>query len=184
MPVELPTLSTHRLILRPLEMSDADMIQGIFSQWEIVRFMASFVPWPYPADGAITFLRDRALPAMHEGKEWHWSIRTKAAPEQLIGVISLKAEHDNNRGFWVDPAWQGQGIATEACEAVTDYWFEVLGQPVLRVAKAIENTPSRRISESSGMRVIETDQKDYVSGRLPAELWEITREEWRAKRPS
>jgi hypothetical protein len=32
------------------------------------------------------------------------------------------------------------------------------------------------------MRVMATTERDYVSGRLPAEIWEITAEEWRAKR--
>ena len=67
---------------------------------------------------------------------------------------------------------------SEACEVVTDYWFDVLKFPVLRVPKAIANTASRRISEKQGMRVIAVEERDYVSGRLPSELWEITAEEW------
>jgi hypothetical protein len=31
------------------------------------------------------------------------------------------------------------------------------------------------------MRLIETTEREYLSGRLPAEVWEITREEWRAR---
>jgi hypothetical protein len=30
--------------------------------------------------------------------------------------------------------------------------------------------------------VIERTEREYVSGRLPAELWEITAEEWRARK--
>jgi [ribosomal protein S5]-alanine N-acetyltransferase len=30
------------------------------------------------------------------------------------------------------------------------------------------------------MRVIATEQRDYVSGRLLTEIWEMTAEEWRA----
>jgi [ribosomal protein S5]-alanine N-acetyltransferase len=71
---------------------------------------------------------------------------------------------------------------TEACEAVTDYWFDVLRFPVLRAPKAIANEASRRISAKQGMRVISTEDRDYVSGRLPSEIWEITAEEWRARR--
>jgi len=71
---------------------------------------------------------------------------------------------------------------TEACDAVTDFWFEVLKFPVLRVPKAITNLASRRISEKQGMRVVERMERDYVSGRLPSELWEITAEEWRARK--
>jgi RimJ/RimL family protein N-acetyltransferase len=71
---------------------------------------------------------------------------------------------------------------TEACDAVTKYWFEVLRFPVLRVPKAIANVASRRISERQGMRVIATEERGYVSGRLPTEIWEITAEEWNARK--
>ena len=70
---------------------------------------------------------------------------------------------------------------SEACSAVTEFWFETLQRPVLRVPKAVANVASRRISERSGMRIVETEERDYVSGRLPSELWEITREEWRSR---
>jgi RimJ/RimL family protein N-acetyltransferase len=53
---------------------------------------------------------------------------------------------------------------------------------VLRVPKAVENVGSRRISEKMGMRVVELKESDYVCGRLPTEVWEITAEEWRAFR--
>jgi [ribosomal protein S5]-alanine N-acetyltransferase len=181
-PAATPTITTHRLILRPLEIADADAIQQIFPRWEIVRFLATHVPWPYPADGAMAFIRDVALPAMRQGTEWHWSIRPKLAPQQLVGVISLKDKPDDNRGFWLDSDWHGQGLMSEASVAVTDYWFETLARPLLRTPKAAANVPSRRISERSGMRLVKTGHQDYVSGRLSAEIWEITREEWR-KRP-
>jgi ribosomal-protein-alanine N-acetyltransferase len=175
----IPIITTSRLILRPLDLSDADAVQALFPQWEIVRFLDSHVPWPYPADGALTFIRDVALPAMQQGTEWHWSVRLKIAPERLIGAISLMDKPGNNRGFWLDPALQGRGLMSEASTAVTDYWFETLERPVLRAPKAVANVPSRRISERSGMRLIETVDRDYVSGRWPTEVWEITREEWR-----
>ena len=44
------------------------------------------------------------------------------------------------------------------------------------------NTASRRISEKSGMRIVALEEHDYVSGRLPTEIWEITAEEWNARR--
>src|SRR5690606_29292735 len=106
--------------------------------------LASRVPWPYPEDGALSFMRDVSLPAMAEGREWHWSIRRQDEPGTLIGVITLSDETDNNRGFWLDPRWQRQGLMQEACEAVTGYWFEVLQRPVLRAPKAVPNLASRR----------------------------------------
>ena len=177
-----PVLSTQRLSLRPLELADADAIQAVFPQWEIVQFLTTKVPWPYPADGALAFIRDAALPAMEKGKDWHWSIRPKVAPEKLVGVINLMDRPRDNRGFWLDPAWQRQGYMAEASTAVTDYWFDVLGKPVLHIPKARVNERSRKISVVSGMRVVATFERGYVSGRHLAEVWEITREEWITRR--
>lgn len=69
----------------------------------------------------------------------------------------------------------------EACAAVTDFRFETLGRLVLRAPKAAANTPSRRISERTGMRLVRTMEGHYVSGRHLTEIWVITRDEWRAK---
>jgi ribosomal-protein-alanine N-acetyltransferase len=174
-------LETPRLFLRPLELADSDQAQILFPQWEIVRYLHNIVPWPYPPDGAHKWYRDVALPAMERGEEWHWTLRLKTSPSQMIGSISLMVKENNNRGFWIGLPWQRQGLMTEACDAVTDYWFDTLKFPILRVPKAVTNAASRRISEKSGMRVIATEEHEFVSGRLPAEIWEITTEEWRAR---
>ncbi|MBO9695742.1 MAG: GNAT family N-acetyltransferase [Sphingopyxis sp.] len=177
----LPDLSTERLLLRPLVLEDHFAIQAIFPQWRIVRHLNPRVPWPYPADGALIFVRDVALPAMREGRAWHWSIRTRRAPDILIDVVSLMRDCDDNRGFWLDPTHWGQGLMREASDAATDYWFDVLDQPVLRVPKAIDNLASRALSVRSGMRVVWRGEKVYVEGSLPTELWEITADEWRRR---
>lgn len=44
--MHLPTFSTARLLLQPLELADAPAIQRIFAQWQIVRYLANRVPWP------------------------------------------------------------------------------------------------------------------------------------------
>lgn len=174
----IPTLYTERLILRPLVLEDAEGVQQQFAHWQVVRYLNALVPWPYPADGARSYLENVALPAMARGEEWHWSIRLKSAPEGLIGNVSLMDEVDNNRGFWLAPQWQGQGLMAEASAAVTEYWFEVLGRPLMRVPKAAPNLASRRISERTGMRLVRTDEGRFVAGRFAKEIWEITREEW------
>jgi RimJ/RimL family protein N-acetyltransferase len=177
-----PPIETPRLWLRPLDLADADQVQQLFPHWEIVKHLNALVPWPYPADGARQFYKDVALPAMARGEQWIWSIYLKGQPAQLIGSISLMDGEHENRGFWLGLPWQGQGLMTEASDAVTDFWFNTLKRPVLRVPKAIANHASRRISEKQGMRVVAVVERDYVSGRLPAEIWEITAEEWNRRR--
>jgi RimJ/RimL family protein N-acetyltransferase len=177
-----PELETKRLILRPLELADAEQIQVLFPHWEIVRYLTNRVSWPYPPDGSLTHLRDVTLPAVERGDHWEWTLRLKSSPGLVIGRVSLMRSDDNNRGFWIGLPWQRQGLMTEAVEVVTDYWFETLKLPVMRVPKAVPNTASRRISEKQGMRIVAVEERDYVSGRFPTEIWEITAEEWRVGR--
>jgi RimJ/RimL family protein N-acetyltransferase len=177
-----PALETPRIFLQPLTLEDAEPIQRLFPQWEIVRYLNAIVPWPFPEGAALAHIRDHALPAMERGEAWHWTLRPRQEPEQLIGRIHLSRGEFNNRGFWMDPEWQGLGLMTEAVVAVTDYWFDVLGFPVLRAPKAIENVASRRISQKTGMRPVSVIEQDCVCGRMPGELWEVTAEEWHAFR--
>jgi ribosomal-protein-alanine N-acetyltransferase len=176
------TLETARLWLRPLELADAGRTQELFPRWEIVRYLATQVPWPYPEDGALVYYRDVALPAMARGEEWHWSLRLKSDPDSLIGCIAVVKNDESNRGFWIGLPWQGLGLMSEASEAVNDFWFGELGFPRLRVPKAAVNRGSSRISEKNGMRLVATEEREYVGGRFLTEIWELTVEEWRARR--
>ncbi len=177
-------LETSRLTLKPLCRDDAPALQAAFPRWEIVRQLADAVPWPYPADGAVTFLERILLPAIAAGRAWSWSLRLKSAPVELIGGIDLRLAQDDNRGFWLAPEHWGQGLMSEAAEAVTDFWFNELDQPLLRVAKAADNLASRRLSLRQGMRLVGRLKKRFVGGEREAELWEITREAWRRRSPS
>jgi RimJ/RimL family protein N-acetyltransferase len=184
MPTSIPAveLFTHRLLLRPLQLSDAQQTQRLFPQWEIVQHLNPNVPWPYPEDGALTYYRDVALPAIQRGDEWHWTLRLKQSPEHHIGAISLHRSKPDNRGFWLGLPWHGQGLMTEAVIVVNNFWFDVLGFPILRAPKAMVNLASRRISEKTGMRMVATEERDFVSGRHLCEIWEITADEWRKTR--
>jgi [ribosomal protein S5]-alanine N-acetyltransferase len=183
-PALVPGLETARLWLRPLELADAEQAQPLFAQWDVVRYLNDKVPWPFPADGVHAYYRDNALPAMARGDEWHWTLRLKSEPETLIGSIGLmKSKSEGlNRGFWLAVPWRGQGLMSEAAEAVNDYWFCELGFSRMRVQKAALNRGSCRISQRNGMRLMNTTVAGYVCGPLETEIWEMTAEEWRARR--
>jgi [ribosomal protein S5]-alanine N-acetyltransferase len=177
----IPTLTTPRLILRPLALADAAEVQPLFAQWEIVKQLNARVPWPFPENGVEFYYRNDALPAIARGDEWHWTLRLKDDPAQkIIGSISLVLRGETNRGFWLARDWQGRGLMTEAAIEVTRFWFEDLNQPVLRIKKARDNAASRAISLRQGMRCIAKTEDNYVSGRLPTEIWELTAEQWRS----
>jgi len=177
----MTTLITERLLLKPLIAEDAIQIQKLYPRWEIVRYMVASVPWPYPDNGAENYVNNVALPDMAKGIAWFWTIRRREAPDDLMGLICLYDVEDNNRGFWLAPEYQGQGYMREASIVATHYWFNTLNKPLLRAPKASLNSSSRRISVDSGMRLVRTEKKEYVSGTLDSELWEITRDEWNAR---
>jgi ribosomal-protein-alanine N-acetyltransferase len=174
----MPDLETARLRLTPVTVADAAQTQQIFPHWEIVQYLAG-VPWPYPADGALRYYEQVVLPAMAREEEFQWVLRLKNAPERHVGAISLyPAAEENQRGFWLGLPWQRQGLMMEAVMAVNDFWFGELGRGSLRAPKAVANVGSRRISEKTGMRLTGTCEREYVSGRVRAEIWEQTAAEW------
>lgn len=177
-PANVPVLETPRLTLMPLSLEDAPVIQRVFPHWEIVQYLAATTPWPYPDHGAHHYVNNVALPAVAAGTAWFWTLRRKDDPAELIGLICLTDTPDNNRGFWLLPPWQKQGLMAEASTAVTDFWFNTLNRQVLRSPKAIHNESSRRISQASGMRLLRIEKKAYVGGEFDSELWEISRDEW------
>src|ERR1700753_2829894 len=115
----MDALSTDRLLLQPLQIADARQAQQLFPHWEIVQFLNTRIPWPFPADGVLSYYRDVAIPAMERSEEWHWTLRLKASPGQLIGAVYLLpkfgvASGYASRGFWLGLPWHGRGLMTEA----------------------------------------------------------------------
>ena len=175
-----PTLETARLLLRPLELADAEQIQQVFPQWEVVRYLTNTVPWPYPPDGALAFCRDHALPAVERGEQWIWTLRLKDDAERIIGLIHLMMSPLDNRGFWLDLRWHRRGLMTEACESSPTTGSTRSSSPC---SVRRRPSPTLHLDASLRSRVCgwSTEERDYVSGRLPAEIWEITADEWNAR---
>jgi ribosomal-protein-alanine N-acetyltransferase len=98
---------TERLILRSLVLEDAERIQQIFPDWEVVRYLNRIVPWPYPANGAQQYIQEVALPAMDRGEDFHWTLRLKNDPPLVIGTITLRTTREVHRGIlaWQCLAW-------------------------------------------------------------------------------
>ena len=178
-----PVLHTPRLVLRPVRAKDAPVIQKRFAQWEVVRWLDAKVPWPYPADGAASFVA-ACVAEMARGEKSHWAIVPRKGPADLIGVVSLWPDdgvtHDQ-RGFWLDPAWQRQGLMTEAANRVTDYAFRQLGWPCLWLSNAQDNQASRRIKEKQGARLVDMLIGRYVGGETTQMVWLLEREAWLAR---
>ena len=173
------TLTTERLILRPLALEDAARIQEIFPHWEVTQYLADVIPWPYPEDGAAAFV-NFMLPKLEQSERFCWAITLKGV---LIGVIELNPGGEHHRGFWLGVDYQRKGYMTEASEAVNAFAFEELGMAELRLINAVPNRGSSRIKANSGAKLIgvNTDH-GYIGGQFESEEWILTREDWLARR--
>jgi RimJ/RimL family protein N-acetyltransferase len=179
-----PVLQTPRLVLRPVRSKDAPVIQRRFPRWEVVRWLNARIPWPYPANGAAAYVA-ACLAEMARGEKSHWAIIPKSGPADLVGIIDLWPDDGvsrSQRGFWLDPEFQGKGLMTEAAERVTQYALCDLGWPHLWLTNAQDNHPSRRIKEKQGARLVDLMIGEHVGGRGPQMVWLLRREDWLARR--
>ena len=175
-------LETERLRLRPLELADAPRIQALFPDPEVMRYLADTIPWPYPPEGAETFVR-RTLPLVAEGREYAWAILLKGYEEQgLVGLITLTPESDeDHRGFWLAREHWGRGLMSEAVAAVTDFAFDALAMESLLLNNAAPNRASHRLKERAGAEIVGVEEAGFVGGRLPRVRWRLTAEAWRSR---
>ncbi len=178
-------LETPRLRLTPLQETDAPRIQVLFPNYNVLRFINAAVPWPYPEDGASSFV-EQSLLRMAAQEEYVWAIfRKDFQDEGLIGVISLSpAAIEDSRGFWIGENYWGQGYMKEAAACVTDFAFGTLGMPELLLSNAEPNTASHRLKEAAGAEIILIKDTGYVGGTFPGVRWRLTAEAWAQHRKS
>ncbi len=114
------------MILRPLALSDAPAIQRHFNNWNIIRHLARVVPWPYPDDGAETFIKQQ-LDRIAAGEEnYQWVLVLRSGDGEAIGNIDFRPRaerREGNRGFWLAEPYWNRGLMTEAIAAVNDLPF-------------------------------------------------------------
>ncbi|RYG20848.1 N-acetyltransferase [bacterium] len=176
-------LETDRLRLRPVQLSDAPRIQVIFPHPEVVRYLATAIAWPYPEDGAETFLR-ALLPKIEASEEYAWAIEIRGEErEGMIGLIALTPGSDlDHRGFWLAEPYWGKGYMREAASAVNDFAFDSLGMKELLLGNAAPNAASHRLKESAGAVIVGIEDEEFIGGVFPSVRWRLTGDAWRHHR--
>ncbi|MHC2466474.1 GNAT family N-acetyltransferase [Bradyrhizobium embrapense] len=184
---ETPRIETRRLILRPLALSDAAAIQHHFNNWNVIRTLATVVPWPYPDDGAESFIK-RELHKIAAGEEsYQWVLVLRDGDGEAIGSINFRPRADGrkgNRGFWLAEPFWNQGLMTEAIAAVNDFAFLTLGLDHFHVCNAQSNVASRRVKQKTGAEFVGLVELPHHNGESRAEKWKVTRESWLRDRPT
>jgi len=106
-------METERLILRPLQDSDAGLI-SLYVGDERVALNLAVVPHPYPEGAAEAYIE---YSRKEDTDEIIWVIELNG---ELIGVISIspKEAGRGNIGYWLAPQFWGAGFTPEALAVV------------------------------------------------------------------
>lgn len=185
----MTTLETDRLLLRPFEEKDYDLILSIASDPDTVKYL-----YFWGRDG-LTPAQDAHRFLNHALKEWQRSpvamreycVVLKETGE-AIGDASVEIADENTAeiGWILLPEYRGRGFATEAGRAMMDYGFLHYGKDRVIAHCDTRNIPSARVMERLGMHLTHIEKEGrapkYEGGpRGDEATWSISREAW-AKR--
>ena len=145
-------LDTNRLILRRLVLADLDGLFALYSDPEIRRY--------FP-EGILSYEETKEeLEWFLNGHPEHpqlglWATIHKES-NQFIGRCGLLPWTIDQRpevevAYLLDKAYWGQGLGTEAAQAILDYGFEQLGLSRLVCFIDPENLASVRVAKNIGM---------------------------------
>ncbi|HEY8578418.1 MAG TPA: GNAT family N-acetyltransferase [Beijerinckiaceae bacterium] len=143
-------LETPRLWLRWPRAADAAAIVRLGGDPQVAEMTAS-VPHPYRMEDAAKWIfASRAGNA--QGSSLSLVLAPKRRPAEAIGAIGLHRWREGAAllGFWLGRPHQGQGLMTEAAEALVGLAFAVGEVDEIHAQARVENTASRRVLEKSG----------------------------------
>jgi RimJ/RimL family protein N-acetyltransferase len=147
-------VATARLRLRPVTVEDADALLSYRSLPESCRYVP-FEPMD-EAEVARRLAQQWSEPVLGADNSGLFLGVALADGDRVIGDLTLFTPDPEHRsteiGWMLDPAYSGQGYATEAVHALLHLAFDVLG--LRRVTARIDtrNESSLRLSDRLGMR--------------------------------
>lgn len=175
-----PIIKTNRLILRPTVVDDARDIQRYFNNWEIIKWLQPPVPWPYPDDGAITYLRD--IEKRDGYKSFSIMLKEKS---KIIGTIRFECHECGKikyaeRGFFLSQEHWNKGIMSEASSAINNFIFGTTDAQEIWAYNSTQNKKSRKIKEKQNfkMKEILKTKHPYHCGDKQEEKWILKKSDW------
>jgi [ribosomal protein S5]-alanine N-acetyltransferase len=154
-------LETDRLLLRPLQISDAARITELFGNYDVLR-MITGVPYPYYEDHAKEFISKTQINREAE-TSFAFAITLKPDPA-LIGCIELSTQQVYQRaelGYWVGVPYWGKGYMSEAVARMLRFGFEDLKLNRIYATHFGQNPASGRVMQKAGM-TYETTFRQFI----------------------
>jgi RimJ/RimL family protein N-acetyltransferase len=144
-------LASERLILRPVQEQDAEVIFSTFTE-KITIYMLPKAP--EKIQDTLNFIR-ASQTGMDQGRELVCSILDKR-DQQFLGCCGLHARPswpEPELGIWIRAEAHGHGYGREAVQTLTAWGFANLRADYLVYPVDRNNLPSRAIPESMQGRV-------------------------------
>ena len=153
-------LETKRLLLRPLELSDADDMFAMDNNPEVHKYL-----WQKPAlaiDESIKVI-EYVQSQYERNKIGRFATIIKETGE-FIGWTGIKFVHDHiengntnfyDYGYRLSEKFWGKGYATEASIAWLDYGFNQMNIEIMNAYTHNDNGASNHILEKVGMTLME-----------------------------
>ena len=169
-------LMTERLELAPLTVTALEaLILGDgrrLAEQTGARFPDPVVAPPLMED-ALPFIRDRLHEDPSAAGWWAWLI-VSSSTREAVGSAGFGGRPDADGavvvGYAVYPAFEGQGLATEAVQALVGWALDRPGVTAIRATIPDGHTRSLRVAEKLGMRQVGTEQDDKIGEILVFEL--------------
>ena len=172
------SIETERLILRELQLSDAEAMFELDSNPEVHKYLGNNPIYTIEqAINVINMIRKQYA----ENGIGRWATIEKSTGN-FIGWRGLKfiQEYDNNHinfhdvGYRLMPKYWGKGYATESAKAALKYGFTQMNLNEIIGSANVENKASRNALEKCGLKFVE----QFMWHDIKCDWLKITREEW------
>ncbi len=175
-----PTLRTARLLLRPLQPTDAAEVQRLAGDKDVSAGTLS-IPHPYE-DGMAQDWIAKQVRESDQGAGITLAIE-EATERRLMGAIGLHLTRLHRHallGYWLGRPYWNRGFATEAVRAVLAYGFATLDVHRIYAGHFSANPASGRVLLKAGLRYEGRMRQHYYRfGRyLDVEWYGILKEEY------
>lgn len=151
MPTPQPSLTTPRLLLRPLVPDDADEITRLAGEREIAATTLS-IPHPYPPGAAARWITEQEM-QRGRGEAINWALVPRESG-RIAGVVGLRLNPDHRQaelGYWIGKPYWKMGYATEAAAEVVRFGFASLDLHRIHARHFTNNPASGRVLRKIGM---------------------------------
>jgi RimJ/RimL family protein N-acetyltransferase len=146
------TLTSERLLLRPVGPHDTDAVYEACQDPEIQRWTT--IPSPYLREHAVSFTEQVVPDGWADSSEFTFGIFLPASGE-LVGMlgITMRSLGVGEIGFWAKKEHRGNGYITEAVVTTTRWAFTDMAIDRVEWRAEVGNTGSRAVVERAGFAV-------------------------------